>query len=85
MSLKSAEKRISVQPGDMVEIIEPWCPEENYLGLVLESGPQFFIAYHGLERKKITWSKNVNCNIFRYNLEYEKKEKRKNKNSCSSR
>ncbi len=84
MSIKSTEKRVSVEPGDMVEIIEPWCPEENYLGLVLEAGPSFFTAYHGLERKKITWSRNVNCKIFRYNSEYEKKEKRKKKNNCSA-
>ena len=81
MSIKSASKCISVQPGDMVEIIEPWCEEENYLGLVLESGPKFFTAYHGLQKRKITWSKNVNCKIFRYNLEYESKEKSKKENS----
>ena len=81
MNVKTADKMITVEPGDMIEIIEPWSPEENFLGIVLETYGNYFIAYHGWEKKKITWSKSVKCKIFKYDNNYEKKEKTK-KSSC---
>ena len=81
MNVKTADKMVTVEPGDMIEIIAPWTSEENFLGIVLETCGKYFVAYHGLQKQKITWSKCVNCKIFRYNHMYEKKEKTK-KRSC---
>ena len=54
---------VQANPGDLIEIIEPFTPGENLYGIVISCDDKFVTVYHSDVRKTISWNRRVNCNV----------------------
>jgi len=58
--IKNSNTQVSANVGDLIEIIAPFVPEENYLGVVTDINESHVVVYHGNIRRTITWNRYVN-------------------------
>ena len=59
--IKNSSSPASASVGDLIEIIEPFMAEENYVGVVIEINETHIFVYHGALRKTLMWNRCVNC------------------------
>lgn len=63
--IKNSSELVHANIGDLIEIIGPFVPEENYLGVVTAINEKNIFVYHGDIRKTLMWNRRVNCNVTR--------------------
>ncbi len=63
--VKNSETVAQVSEGDLIEIIAPFVPNENFLGTVIKVFETTMSIYHADIRKEIIWNRCVNCNVYK--------------------
>lgn len=53
-----------IKEGDLIEIVEPFIKNENYLGTVLKFNEKTMSIYHADIRKEIVWNRRVKCKVY---------------------
>jgi|TARA_R110001592_G_scaffold360706_2_gene669584 hypothetical protein len=61
--IKNSIEPVIANVGDLIEIIGPFVPEENYLGVVTAINEKNIFVYHGDIRKTLMWHRCVKCNV----------------------
>ena len=61
--IKNSSILVIANVGDLIEIIGPFVPEENFLGVITNIDDKNIFVYHGDIRKTIMWNRCVKCII----------------------
>ena len=61
--IKNSNILVTANVGDLIEIVGPFVPEENFLGVITNIDDKNIFVYHGDIRKTIMWNRCVKCII----------------------
>ena len=61
--IKNTSMLVNADIGDLIEIVGPFVPEENFLGVITNIDHKYIFVYHGDIRKTLMWNRCVKCII----------------------
>jgi len=61
--IKNSSTRVTAKVGDLIEVIAPFIPTENYVGVITDINDTHIFVYHGNIKRTIMWNRYVKCTI----------------------